>query len=67
MDLNLFYSQHQIALINAGTTTSAAERARHLEHASGIARRIGTFQLAQGAAAGATWRKAAMMREGAAL
>jgi len=59
MGRNLF--QHQIALINAGATTSAPERARHLDHASSIARRIGTYQLAQGAAAGAPWRKAAVL------
>jgi hypothetical protein len=67
MDLNLCYSQHQIALIKAGATTSAPERERHLDNASGIARRIGTYQRAQGAPAGASWREAAMIAEGVAL
>jgi glycyl-tRNA synthetase alpha subunit len=67
MDLNLFYSQHQIALMKAQATTSATERDRHLDKASSIARRIGSFQLAQGAAAGVAWRKTAMIAEGVAL
>lgn len=57
MDLNLFYSQHQIALIKARATTSASERARHLDDASDIACQINIFQLAQGAPASASWRK----------
>jgi len=67
MDLNLSYFQHQIALIRAANTASAPERWRHLGDASGIARRIGNFQLTQGAAAGAAWCKTAKLPEGAGL
>lgn len=67
MDLNLFYSQHQIALIRAKATANEAERNRHLDHAFGIASRIGTYQLAQGAPAGASWRKAAILTDGMVL
>jgi hypothetical protein len=67
MDLNLFYSQHQIALIKAGAAASGPERARHLDHASGLACRISTYQHTHGAAAGASWRKPVLIAEGAAL
>jgi hypothetical protein len=67
MDLNLFYSQHQIALIKAGATRNLPERDRHLTEAWEIASRIGTYQLTQGAAAGASWRQVSKVATGAAL
>lgn len=67
MDLNLFYSRHQISLIKAGATMSTPERDRHLDNASDIAHQIGSYQLAQGAPAGASWRKAAMTADRMAL
>jgi len=65
LDLNLFYSRHQIALIRAGTATSAIEREHHLGDASDIAQRIGTYQHAQGAAACAAWYGAPVISAGA--
>lgn len=67
MDLNHFYSQHQIALIKAGAAASGPERVRHLDHASRLACRISAYQYIQGAAAGASWRKLPPIGEGMAL
>ena len=55
MDLNHFYSQHQIALMKAGAAASLPSRLQHLDHASDIARQIGSYQRAQGAEAGTSW------------
>lgn len=70
MDLNHSYSQHQIALIRACTAVSAADRHRHLDSASDIARQIGSYQQSRGAEAGSSWlgdRQPAALCEGASL
>lgn len=66
MDLNLFYSQHQIAVFRAAASTTGPERARHLAKASCLAGQIGRYQTAQGAPAGPSWRTAATSAGGVA-
>ena len=55
MDLNLFYSQHQLALFRAGETTSRVTRTRQCAAAALIAYRIATYQRQMGATAAAGW------------
>ena len=55
MDLNLFYSQHQRSIMNAGAATSRIDRTRHLAAAGLYAHRIADFQLKSGAAASRGW------------
>lgn len=55
MDLNKLYSQHQVALMNAGAAASASIRMRYLDHAAQIAEQIGAFQRTNGAEACKAW------------
>lgn len=55
MDLNHSYSEHQIALIRAGSATSSRSRDKHLSAAKLIGDRIRHYQLAKGASASSGW------------
>ncbi|MEL1251560.1 hypothetical protein [Aurantiacibacter gilvus] len=55
MDLNLEYAAHQSALMSAKAATNDNGRRAHLLQATGIAERIGEFQLRLGAAAACAW------------
>lgn len=55
MDLNLLYSDHQIALMRAGRATSLPAFRHHLDRARDIACRIGGYQETLGAMAGRSW------------
>lgn len=55
MDLNHLYSQHQIALMKAGTAAGPSDRHAHLDCASHIAGQIGSYQRSQGAEASVSW------------
>lgn len=55
MDLNMEYAAHQSALMSAKAATDDNERNAHLLRATGIADRIGQFQLQLGAAAACAW------------
>lgn len=55
MDLNMEYAAHQSALMSAAAATSEKDRDAHLLRATGIADRIGGFQLQLGAAAACAW------------
>ncbi len=58
MDLNLIYSHHQHALIQAKSSTSRTCRTRHLASAGSFARLIRTWQLAKCASAAVSWTHA---------
>lgn len=58
MDLNHFYSEHQVALIRASAATDCRARARHLADAALIGEQIQYHQLSTGAAASRSWRAA---------
>lgn len=55
MDLNMEYAAHQSALMSAKAATNDNDRDAHLLRATGIADRIGRFQLRLGAAAACAW------------
>lgn len=55
MDLNHFYSQHQMLLMRATASTSERVRARHLGMAQDCAAIISAYQLGQGASAAFDW------------
>src|SRR3546814_4895066 len=58
MDLNHFYSQHQVALIRASAATDRLARSRHLADAALIGEQIRYHQFSKGAAAAWSWRAA---------
>src|SRR3546814_11556217 len=58
MDLNHFYSQHQVALIRASAATDRRARSRHLADAALIGEHIRYHQVSKGAAAARSWRAA---------
>src|SRR3546814_5302027 len=58
MDLNHFYSQHQVALIRASAATDRRARSRHLADAALIGEQIRYHQVSKGAAAARSWRAA---------
>jgi hypothetical protein len=55
MDLNLKYSDHQKAILKAGSAPDAVMRGLHLDRAAVIAEEIAVFQLKLGAAASCAW------------
>lgn len=55
MDLNLLYSRHQHALMQAAGATSRLTRTKRLAAAALIAHRIRTYQLGKGALAAEDW------------
>lgn len=56
MDLNRYYSNHQIALIKAGAALGVSDRRKHFEDAADLAEEIGNYQRAHGAKAASSWR-----------
>jgi len=58
MDLNALYSQHQLSLMQAASTTSRLARTRYLAAAEMLANRIQIYQAAKGAAAAPGWLRA---------
>jgi hypothetical protein len=55
MDLNLKYSDHQKAVLNAAAARDTVMRGLHLDRASVIAEEIAAFQSTLGAAASCAW------------
>lgn len=55
MDINLLYSQHQLALMQAGESVSPLARTRFIATAALAAFRIQKFQAAHGAQAADGW------------
>ena len=51
MDLNYLYSQHQISLIGAASTSDCSDYARHVAKAGDLARQIHDFHVSMGASA----------------
>src|SRR3546814_12962306 len=60
MDLNHFYSQHQVALIRASAATDRRARSRHLADAALLCEQIRYQQVSKGAAATRSWRAASV-------
>lgn len=55
MDLNLFYFQHQLSLMQAASASSRLLRTRHLAAAATLANRIQIYQASKGATAAPEW------------